>query len=273
MACLQQLETSQAQKSALRDQVQALQKELLAKVEQVRVISDDQVIRDFHTLVSMVRTLSRTMPVEDTIDIYDGLEPFYLLSNVPLHHWKSRVQKKRFVEAWIWSALLALIFQEPFLVFGEDKKDMTKIWTRMFGTEYHCGWPQPTYSSERWRVATAERLAELSGQNVASGGDLRSTAANKTIKPCKSRLNAKQTIEVHLEQSFPDGDLGDISRIVDAAAELAMQISLQRSRIQITYPDIGDISDNHTMSFAPNIDGDDIVEGVVACIVHPGLTK
>lgn len=64
-----------------------------------------------------------------------------------------------------------------------------------------------------------------------------------------------------------------LSRIVEAAFALALQMSLQRSRLQITFPNVGDRLDHAQMAPIPDPDGKDFEDEVVAFIVKPGLTK
>jgi hypothetical protein len=99
-ASCEQLEESQGQAQALHNQVQELQRDLLARVEKTQVLSDDQFVLEFRSLVSMIRTLSRTIHISDTNDVVQVLASVRLLEGVDPQHWKGRGRKKTFIEAW-----------------------------------------------------------------------------------------------------------------------------------------------------------------------------
>lgn len=64
-----------------------------------------------------------------------------------------------------------------------------------------------------------------------------------------------------------------ISVTINKAFALALQLSTQRCRLQLTYPLVGAEFHKHSMESMPDPDGEDIENGNVAFIAHPGLTK
>jgi hypothetical protein len=64
-----------------------------------------------------------------------------------------------------------------------------------------------------------------------------------------------------------------ISQIVDKAFFLAMNISLQRSRLQITFPNIGEMANTPDIASLPTLSESDVDNRIVAPIVTPCLTK
>jgi hypothetical protein len=62
-------------------------------------------------------------------------------------------------------------------------------------------------------------------------------------------------------------------QIVNEAFVLAMHMSLQRSRLQITYPDIGKEVNTPEIESMPPYGEGDVDNGIVAFVINPGLTK
>ena len=91
-----------------------------------------------------------------------------------------------------------------------------------------------------------------------------STLRHETSNTIGSRLAKFSSITV---------DAPQFQNIVDKAFQLALQVSLQRFRIQITHPMVGDSFNTDTMKAIPNTDDEDADDGAVAFIVRPGLNK
>lgn len=271
--CLTKLRDSQGQVAALRKQVQEQRKAPTTKIGQVRFISDDHLSRDFRTLVSMVRTFSRTTTITDSVNLTGIFQPWFLLKNVSPHHCHGRAQAKLFIEAWTWSALLGMVFQNPLRVFGDHGNALDETWKDIFGEHHHQEWPIPTKLSESWRRETAERMVDLYGHNAICGGRTQGTSANEASNTSTIGPTVKSVIQTNFEQVLPEVDLQQIGQIVDKAIALAMQMSLQPFRLQVTYPEVGTRFVETEMSCLPGTEMDDNMAGVVAYIVQPGLTK
>jgi hypothetical protein len=71
----------------------------------------------------------------------------------------------------------------------------------------------------------------------------------------------------------PPVDLSLMSQNVDEAFVLTMNMSLQRSRLQITFPDIGETANTPGIASLPPCGEGDVDNGIVASIVTPGLPK
>ncbi|KAH6402715.1 hypothetical protein HBI60_061960 [Parastagonospora nodorum] len=257
----------------LRLQVRDLQADLLAKVDKKEAVPDDQLGQDFRTLVSMVRTLSRMITFAQSVDIVDILTSPGFLQNVSPRHWKSRAQKKRFIEAWIWAFLHQFIFDAPFSIFGYGGTGVTETWKVLFGIEGNSNWPSPLPASETWRCATAEYLVGLIGDDTTMYGTGKSVAEGFKGGIKDARNQVQNIIEAHLHSINPDADTTQVSSIVVKAFKLAKRMSLQRSRLRITYPEVGDKFSMATMSVMPDQEGEDTNGCIVAYVATPGLTK
>ena len=154
---LQTLKLCRDEARGLRDQVQALQKEMLAQVPNNEVITDEVFSRDFHAIVSLVNSLSRSIQPPQNVDFLDALEPGVLLRDVSKHHWDTRARKKAYVEAWIWSVLIDAVFQYSFGFCGE-LIDLHEDWCFIFGKGWLDNWPKPSPESETWRFTTVNKM-------------------------------------------------------------------------------------------------------------------
>ena len=272
-ALRKKMETSQGQEQALRDQVQDLQRDLLARIEKAHTMSDDQLNQDFCTLASMIKTMSRTIPFDASVDVAEALSSPGFLGDVSPQHWQGRTQKKRFIEAWTWAVLHIFIFQTPFTIFGKHGGGLGESWSNIFGRNHVLGWPCPTTSCEAWRYTTTELLVKAAGKDTITHGDAGLLVDDWEGSVLKVRKETKKIIETHLLKIAPASDEAQLTRIVDKAFTLAMNMSLQRSRLQVTYPIVGARFVAKEMVFVPDRDGDDVNEGVVAFVLNPGLTK
>lgn len=259
--------------TSLRQQVQALQKELLAKVEKTQSMSDDQFSQDFRNLVALIKTLSRTIRPNEKVNIFDILGSPILLSNVAQEHWTGRAGKKCFFEAWVWSVLLDTVFKSPFAIFGHVSNELRDVWDKMFQTKSDKDWPCPSSVSEGWRCATMDRLLEIVEPSLITGGILQGDTDAMKDNVLQARFELLGIVGGSLKHIDSAINFALISQIVDKAFTLALQMSLQRARLQVTYPDVGANFNKDEMSVMPGEDGEDADEGVVSYVVNPGLTK
>lgn len=168
---LQALEMSQGEAQTLRNQVKALQKEMLAQISKVEVISDETFSRDFHTLASLVKSLSRSVQPAHDSDLMSILGTSILLTGVVKQHWDTRARKKVYVEAWVWSVLISLVFDNPFGFYKRDSS-LNKNWKFIFGNSHEKEWPIPTRESENWRLVTVEKLLGQIGRATVTSGQV-----------------------------------------------------------------------------------------------------
>ncbi|CAN9109591.1 unnamed protein product [Alternaria alternata] len=263
----------QAETTALRKQVTDLQQDALGRIKQVQVVSDSQFERDFQVLASSIKTFSRSIQSAERLDVAKVIYLPSFLEDVPSHHWQGRARKKTFVEAWTWAVLVKAVFCDPFAVFRDDIGHVKKAWQQMFGSDHDHEWPSPSSSCESWRRSTVEHLRD--SINRASRHDDTMEPAPKRTKtvhtdPCKQLA---VDIEMCLKQFFPETNFSQVRIIVDKAIALAVQMSLQRCRLQITYPSTGCKFIEGMMASVPDRDEEDVDAGVVAFIINPGLTK
>jgi hypothetical protein len=272
-AMRKEIQNQKGQNQILSGQIQGLQKDALEKVEKVRVISDSQFKRDFQILASSIKTLSRLIRFTEQDSVQDGLHALGFLSNVPIYHCMGRARKKTFVEAWIWAVLAEFVFRYPFTAFGEHNKEVSGVWTHLFGQEHHHGWPTPSTPCENWRRTTAEHLHETVGRAIDAKEDMEPARKRMKSSVIDPREQTENIIEAYLESVFPETDFSQVRTIVDKAYALAIQMSLQRCRLQVTYPTTGSKFVDGEMASVPDRDGEDIEGGTVAFVVNPGLTK
>ena len=273
-----QLQTSQGQKDDLQRQVQSLQKQILARVDKVQAVSDDQLNQDFRSLAALVKSLSRSIRVTEHMDILGVLEPQTLHGDVAEHHWATRARKKYYIEAWIWSVLIQWVFSSPFAIFHETGQGLSTSWGDIFGDRHEEGWPSPSPSSETWRYTTMEQLVDQVGRPAITKGQVDQVRRGDRVEAMKQnvmlvREEVANIIGGKVSTLSPTVDLSRVPMIVDKAFSLAVDMSLQRSRLQVTWPWVGDLFAEGQMSCLSDPDGDDMVEGVVAFTVSPGLTK
>ncbi|KAF1833754.1 hypothetical protein BDW02DRAFT_598808 [Decorospora gaudefroyi] len=260
--------------SSLTEQVRMLQKEMLAKVDKVQVASDEQLAQEFRVIASLVKSLSRTIHIDDTKDIAEILGSVYLLNDVSRQHWTGRAKKKLVIEAWIWSALVHCVFCTPFKMFGSQCDVLSASWQSIYMTDHCHGWPTPTSLCEAWRYITVESMLELVDRDVITHG--KEKEKPKKLEPgvLATRTSTVATIGSPLTKiSTAVVSIAEVQNIVDKAFAFALQMSLQRVRLQITYPKVGDKFNADTMKLMPDADGEDLDDGTVAFIVNPGLTK
>lgn len=277
---VQNLGISQSETQKIHVQMRALQKEMLANVSKVQAVSDETFSRDFHALASSIRSLGRSVVPAQGVDVLEILQPSEFLEKVGKHQWNTRARKKAYVEAWIWCALISYVFLNPFTFFGKIAKNLDVAWTCIFGEEHGEEWPDPSPDSEAWRLNTVKNLLKQIGRETVAEGQTggKNWHANRVIGDLQEsvlemRAATVNTIKGNLEAISPKADLVQISDIVNQASTLAMNLSLQRCRLQVTYPDIGERFEPDGMSAVPDRNGHDIREGVVAFVVNPGLTK
>jgi hypothetical protein len=272
-ASREQIRESEGREQALRQQVQDLQADLLARVETTQAISDDNLAQDFRTLVSMIRTLSRLISLDESIDVSDILGSPAFLQDVPPRHWRGRAQKKRFIEAWTWAVICFIIFDTPFSIFGMGAVQMNESWTQVFGNKHQSGWPCPSPPCELWRYTTSEHLVQSVGQDMIVSGEGCSANELSKARVLKARRVATEFIEARLQPIDSTIDHLQVSRIIDKAFKIAMQMSLHHSRLQVTFPKTGAKFAMNCMVSMPDRDGEDTHDTVVAYVVNPGLTK
>jgi hypothetical protein len=265
----------------LRGQVQQLQRDALAKVEKVRAIPDNEFAQDFRTIVAMIKSLSRSVCPSNEVNIFLILDAGILLSEVPVERWDTRARKKCFIEAWLWSVLIELVFMTPFAIFSDDGDRISDVWSKMFDGEDARYWPTPSTQAESWRRATIEQMVALVGRTTITRGEdeLSSLPLDKDATSglqrnvLLARARVAEIITSRLSKLSPGTDISQVQKLIDRAFTLALEMSLQRSRLQVAHPAVGAIFNKQHMSPIPDRSGKDIEEGTVAFVVNPGMVK
>ena len=274
-----QLRKSQAETELLKEQVQRLQNEMLTQVEKVQVISDEQFAQEFRAIISHVKTLSRSVCLSPRANMFEILEPKKLLLDTDGRHWEVRTHRKYYIEAWIWSVLLELVFATPFSLFGKAGKAWASNWKYLYGPAHEGETPAPSVSCEKYRCTVAREFARLAGRETISRGrkeayDRKRMMARRLAEGALECRNEVATvIATKLADISSNVEVSQIPSTVDRAFTLALEMSLQKCRLQVTYPAIGATFHNGKMSSLPDLDGEDANDGNVAFVVNPGLTK
>lgn len=274
-----QLRESQAEAELLKEQVQRLQNEMLTQVEKVQVISDEQFAQEFRAIIAHVKTLSRSARLSPRANMLEILEPKKLLLDTDGRHWEVRTHRKYYIEAWIWSVLLELVFATPFSLFGKAGTAWASNWKSLYGPAHEGETPAPSVSCEKYRCTLASEFARLAGRGTISRGREDAYDRKRTMGRClakgalECRNEVATVIATKLADISSDAEVSQIPSMVDRAFTLALEMSLQKCRLQVTYPAIGASCHNGKMSSLPDLDGEDVNDGKVAFVVNPGLTK
>jgi hypothetical protein len=147
----------------------------------------------------------------------------------------------------------------------------------MFGENHHHAWPQPSLECETWRCKTMEQLISLAGRDTITSGISEPQPEGVKVSVLNNRLIVTTIIEGHFTMKSPECDRRPFRQLVDKAFGLAMQMSLQRPRLQVPYPAVGAMFNRREMSSLPGPDKEDddepMGDEVVAFVIDPGLTK
>jgi hypothetical protein len=259
---------------ALRDRIQTLQKELLAREKMIGAISDEKFAKDFCKLAAQIKTLSRLLRPYDNLDVVEALGFCIMASGVAPHHWDSRVGRKLFIEAWTWSVLMQMVFRNPFTIFGVESGTIANLWSSMFGSEHCHGWPTPSPPCETWRHRTMEQLVAVVDEDIITQGKMKENYLYLEQHVVDARASVISTLETGLANITSKVDSSQVLQIVDEAFTLLMHMSVQLPRLQIKYPRCGDSFDKTEMKLQAILDEEDGNDhGIVAAIVNPGLVK
>jgi hypothetical protein len=259
---------------ALRDRVQTLQKELLAREKMAVAISDERFAKDFCKLAAQIKTLSRLLRPYEKLDVVEALGFCIMANGLAPHYWDSRVGRKLFIEAWTWSVLMQMVFQNPFAIFGVESATVANLWSSMFGSEHCHGWPAPSLPCETWRYRTMEQLVTVVDEDIITQGKTKENNLYLEQQVVDARASVIKTIETGLGTITSKVDSSQVLQIVNGAFTLLMHMSVQLPRLQIKYPSSGDSFDKTEMKLQAILDEEDGTDhGIVAAIVNPGLMK
>ncbi|KAH7408804.1 hypothetical protein DE146DRAFT_713120 [Phaeosphaeria sp. MPI-PUGE-AT-0046c] len=259
----------------LRNQVQILQKELLAREKFTSTISDEEFAKHFCKLAAQIKTLSRLLQPYENLDVVNALGTFCPVSSrVAPQHWDSRVGRKLFIEAWTWSVLMQMVFHNPFTIFGAESKTIANLWSSMFGSEHCHGWPTPCPPGEAWRCRTMEQLVAVVDEDIITQSKRKESYLYLEQQVVDARASVVSAIETGLGDITSRVDSSQVLQIVNGAFTLLMHMSIQLPRLQIKFPSSGDNFDNTEMKIQAMLgEEDDTDHGIVAAVVNPGLIK
>ncbi|KAF2702968.1 hypothetical protein K504DRAFT_345804, partial [Pleomassaria siparia CBS 279.74] len=265
-----------AEVETLRLEMQMLQKDMLANVERVQSVSDEQFSQNFGKLASAIKSLSRAIKLPTAVDVagIELLHHYILVKAVPVTYWNTGARKKCMVEAVIWSILLQCLFSCPFNMFGPECIGIQNTCQSLFGTGHDHGWPVPSELAERWRCTTMGQMVGLIGEEYIINGPPKGDTTDKA----KSMRRVRDSIYGSITSAFstlsPSTDFSKLTTIIDKAFALALQMFLQRSRYQIVWPALGSafqVGETHHLSSIE--ESEDVEKGCVRFIINPGLAK
>jgi hypothetical protein len=236
-------------------------------------VSDQHFEAQFRSLASAIKTVSRELRIPEERDVATIMRPALMLQNVEVHHWHLKSRKKCYVEAWLWCILIQCVFHTPFAVFGNCYKNLNPIWAILFGSVDGESWPTPTAASETWRYMTVERLVRIADRGTITRGHLVQPLSPLRASVLDARSLVSCIIDRNVTELSPGTKIRGISSIVDKAFTLSLDMALQRSRLQIVYPAIGDKFCQGAMCPRSDPNIEDIEDGIVAFVVNPGLKK
>ncbi|KAF2820899.1 hypothetical protein CC86DRAFT_386926 [Ophiobolus disseminans] len=195
----------------LREQVQVLQKDTFARIEKGEAISDEQLAQDFRNLIELVKTLSRTIRLNEQVDVeaVKSLEnrvirrKSVLIHGVAGRHWDSRPAKKCMIEAWVWSVFLYFVFDTPFSILGTEASEVKKVWTSIFGADHADQWPTSSSLCETWRCTTMNYVfAKMIAQEVVTQVKTHEKPTVLEESVLELRNNISIVIETTLDSSY-----------------------------------------------------------------------
>ncbi|KAL1598991.1 hypothetical protein SLS60_008137 [Paraconiothyrium brasiliense] len=277
----EQIISFQKKEQSLQEHVTALQRELLSNVEKASIVSDEHFTQDFRWLATSIKTLSRNIHFPDGIELADipAIVSARLLINLDNAHWNGRGRKKALIEAFLWSVLISKVFGSPFGIAGlECSSDIDGWWAKLFGTSHLAGWPLPSDLAERWRTMTMNQMVKLVGKEIITHGIATGQVAEFRQDIFDSILKGRNTVYQLITQTLgelsPATDFRQVPVIIDKAFTLALEMSTQRCRLQVVYPNIGDPYSQGQPAYLKNIhDEEEVDKGTVAVVVNPGLVK
>ncbi|KZM28211.1 hypothetical protein ST47_g653 [Ascochyta rabiei] len=268
-----QVQGLREERQVLQKEVGALQNDMLAKVKKIQTVNDEAFAQEFRNITSLIKTLSREVRYTSQENIVDILASGTLLTDVSRAHWDRRANRKSLTEAWFWSVLVDNVFRSPFASFGERCDILSAVWQSLFEDQHCNGWPTPTALSETWRHTTMDQMVEKIEQDVDGAKQLKQQYRYLQEDIVEFRNSIIMSLQSGLSKESSTKHSPKIIQLVDKAFALATKMSVQRARLQVTYPKVGENFDEHVMAPLSSVDGDHTENGVVAFIVNPGLTK
>lgn len=257
-----------------RQRLHSLQHEMLSTKEKAQSVSDEQLAQNFRGLATLIKSLSRAANMDPSVNVVEPFAHYNLICKVSKAHWNTRPRKKYLLEAVIWSILIDLVFHDPFVILGEHCSILTTIWTSLFGTAHDNLWPLPSLRSETWRYTTIEQIISMVGAEAGFTENMDKNQTDLEQSVSTARALVSNAIQMSIQAVAPTANLSHLPTIVEKAINFVLQLSLQRCRLQVSYPEVGELC---TLCEGGNVisipDSEELEKGTVAFIVNPGLTK
>lgn len=270
------------EKQKLEEEKARLQDALLSAADKFRPISDRDFEFQFNVLKNSVATLARSPLKVDAERLGEAFGQSDFVRTLDKRHYKF------VLESAIWATLVNGIFSTPFKVFGPYGERFTAAWIQFISISKHgwirpyqteeilnqtdIAWPQPESLSEKWRSLAVEELrSKLSTQGCIQpfAGD-----AKKSYEDNVAMVSVG--VAESLSRVCSQEKAMEICDIVDKACCLAMDMGMQRSRLQLFAPQLSDKVSRHCTKTYIEVNCDNEPEttsGTVRLVVRPGLRK
>ncbi|KAF4631948.1 hypothetical protein G7Y89_g6188 [Cudoniella acicularis] len=256
----------QSRKDRLDENIRRLQISLIAPMDDFQLLADDKAQNRLEDLRAAVRTLARTategMDSERLGDVF-GQSEFVRFGK--------KTGRKYILESLLWSIVARGLFSNPFTVFGELGKHFTLTWTRLYeatGNLESLGfsWPNPTRLSENWRYATSEALRK---------GLMQPNPDKYIVESHSNQLSeVTQTLMDTISKVTTKSKTNEIEAVVSRASALAIDLSIQRSRMQLYAPPPDEVLPARGQDTYEILNAEaDVGGGKVQFAVMPGLKK
>lgn len=109
------------------------------------------------------------MKLHPYLDSTQDLLRCFLVKIERKEFWSTSRYKKYLIEAWIWSAIVRIIFWSPFKIFFKRFNEITvDMYRSLFGQDHQYRLPVPSELAVRWRHITAEGVLNQINADVIS---------------------------------------------------------------------------------------------------------
>jgi len=239
-------------------------------VDRFEPMPDRELKQQLSVLKNRVATLARSPSGVDAEQTGQAFRQSAFIQIAPHHH-------KLVLESSFWDILIDGIFLSPFKVFGDCGERFTVTWSQLFQkyqtpSQSTSEWPRPDILSEKWRYVSFEPLrARLLANTQRLPAD---EEIKKSYKSNVSRVSG--ALQEALSRVSSHDKRAAISDIVDKACSLALDIGIQRCRLQLFSPRPNDTVSRRYPDTYEDVNEDNdtgMTEGTVKLVVWPGLRK
>lgn len=270
------------EKHRLEEEKARLQDALLSAADKFRPISDRDFVIQFNILKSSVTTLARSPLEVDAERLGEAFGQSDFVRTL------SKIHYKFVLESAIWAILVHGIFSTPFKAFGHYGERFAAAWIHCISISKHgwistnhteeilnqtdIAWPQPETLSEKWRSLAVEELRST----LTTRGCMQPFAGDAKKGYEDNVAMVSEDLAKSLSRVCSEDKTMEIRDIVDKACFLALDMGMQRSRLQLFAPRLGDKVSRHYPKTYTEVNPNNepkATSGTVRLVVRPGLRK